>query len=450
MILQKHRPVNRLGGTVRGVTALGRKDAKRMRQFNFRKYCYVFLWLALVLTVGIVWFFGGKSGETPPEIPAESGLESSGGPSTTPLPADQTLTPPQETEELAGVWVPYMSLNTEEKTQEAFESNYKRIADSAKAKGINALFVHVRAFSDALYPSEYFPWSHVLTGEQGKDPGYDPLAFMVEYAHEQGMEFHAWINPLRVKTDQTPAALSGENPYSQLAADYPYYFMEYGGGVYLNPAHAYVRSLIADGAAEIVRGYQVDGIHFDDYFYPSQEEQLDSDSYALYVQNVETPLPLEEWRTANINAMVAEVYRKIKQENPEVSFGISPQGNIQNDENMGADVKAWCAVPGYLDYICPQLYYSFENAALGYVQALEEWMALPRHEGLEVYAGLALYKAGTDADDGTWLSSGDNIARQIDAAREARCAGVVLYSSDYLDREETGEEVKNAMAALTG
>ena len=151
-----------------------------------------------------------------------------------------------------------------------------------------------------------------------------------------------------------------------------------------------------------------------------------------------------------MSALVAEVYEKVKQANSGTVFGISPQGNIPNDEAMGADVKNWCAVQGYVDYICPQLYYSFENKALGYSEALEEWMALPKHGGLKVYAGLALYKAGSDADEGTWQMDSDIISRQIEAAREVQCSGVILYSSDYLDAEQTQKEVENAMAVLAG
>ena len=420
-----------------------------MGKFNLKKYNYVILWLSLVLTVGIVWLFG--KGLPKGNAPANSAPLSSVS-SSAPAPAESILNlPAEETREqtlLSGDWVPYMSLSTAEHTQAAFEENFKKIADSAREKGINALFVHVRPFCDALYPSKLYPWSHILTGEQGKDPGFDPLAFMVEYAHSQGMEFHAWLNPLRVKTPETPAELGAENPYTLLGEESPYYFMEYGGGIYLDPAYPYVRGMIADGAAEIVENYEVDGIHFDDYFYPSEEEELDREAYELYTQSVEEPLPLLEWRQANVSAMVQEVYEKVKKANPKAVFGISPQGNLENDKNMGADVKAWCAVPGYLDYICPQLYYSFENPALGYSQALEEWTSLTRHDGLKLYAGLALYKAGSDADSGTWQLSGDIIKRQIEEAKAAQCSGILLYSSDYLDTEQTAQEVQNAVEVL--
>lgn len=407
-----------------------------MGRFHLRKYCYLVLWAALLAAVAGVWFFG-RGPEPPPEEGASPSPQASAAPST-----------PEEAGALVGVWVPYFSLDTAEHTQEAFEENYRQIAQTAQEKGINAMFVHVRPFSDALYPSQYYPWSHILTGTQGQDPGFDPLEFMIETAHSLGMEFHAWLNPLRVKTAETPAALAENNPYVQLGEEYPQYFMEYGGGVYLNPAYPAMRTLIADGAAEIAENYEVDGIHFDDYFYPAEDPALDSAAYEAYAQSVEEPLPLLEWRAANINAMVAQVYESIKAVKPGVVFGISPQGNMQNDEAMGADVATWAAVPGYVDYLAPQLYYSFENEALPYQQALEEWAALPRHQGLELYAGLALYKAGTDADGGTWLLRDNIIALQAEAALNGGYQGVILYSSEYLEAEQAAKEVENAAALL--
>ena len=410
-----------------------------MRKLHLRKYCYLVLWAALLAAVAGVWLFGGE------RAVKESGQASS---SAVPSASPASQTGEAEEETLVGVWVPYFSLDTAEHTQEAFEEHYRQIAQTAQEKGINAMFVHVRPFSDALYPSAYYPWSHILTGTQGRDPGYDPLQFMIDTTHQLGMEFHAWINPLRVKTAETPGVLADNNPYGTLGAESPGYFMEYDGGVYLNPAYPAVRSLIAGGAAEIAQNYDVDGIHFDDYFYPSEDASLDSAAYEAYTQTVEQPLPLLEWRAANINAMVAQVYESVKAAREEVVFGISPQGNIQNDEVMGADVKTWAAVPGYVDYLAPQLYFSFENQALPYQQALEEWAALPRHQGLKLYAGLALYKAGTDADGGTWLTRDNIIALQAEAALNAGYQGVILYSSEYLDAAQAAKELENAMAVL--
>lgn len=412
---------------------------------KFLKYAVV--WLALAGAVCAVWLLsppkGGVSQPQASPIPQPTVSEA------TPTPAETSLNlpPAASQKELAGVWVPYMSLAVKEHTQEAFEANFKSIADSAREKGLNALFVHVRPFCDALYPSELYPWSHLLTGRQGEDPGFDPLEFMVRYTHEQGMEFHAWINPLRVRTAETPAELASDHPYTALSGEYPCYFMEWEGGIYWNPAYPYVRTFIARGAAEIAEKYPVDGIHFDDYFYPAGDASLDGEAYGLYQESVSEPLPLEEWRAANIDAMVAEVYDRIKAASPEVEFGISPQGNMDNDWGMGADIAAWCAMPGYLDYICPQLYYAFENPVLSYTEALEEWRSLYKHEDLKLYVGLALYKAG-DGEQGENWSGGDIISRQIEAARAVDCNGVVLYSASYLDAGQTQEEMRRAVETL--
>ena len=140
-------------------------------------------------------------------------------------------------------------------------------------------------FVDALYPSERYPWSHILTGTQGKDPGYDPLAIMVELSHTAGMQLHAWINPLRVRTSATPAALAENNPASQWkqSPDQADWTVETDTGLYMNPAYAEVRQYIMDGAAEIAANYAVDGIQFDDYFYPTQDASFDETAYAAYV-----------------------------------------------------------------------------------------------------------------------------------------------------------------------
>lgn len=409
-----------------------------MHNKTLRRLGHLAAWLMLAASVGAAWLLGQARPSSLPSL--------SSSPSQSPTESLAPSPQPAKSQELAGVWVPYMALAANG-TQEGFEDNFRGIADSAKEKGLNALFVHVRPFCDALYPSQLYPWSHLLTGEQGKDPGFDPLAFMVEYTHSLGMEFHAWINPLRVKTSQTPSALAPDSPYIQLKDDYPYYFMEWEGGVYLNPAYPYVRTLIAQGAAEIVENYPVDGVHFDDYFYPAQDESLDSQAYALYTQTVGTPLSLGDWRSANIDAMVAEVYHRVKAASSQAVFGISPQGNLANDAEMGADVAAWCAVPGYLDYICPQLYYGFENPALSYTEALDDWVGLTRHENLKLYAGLALYKAGSGEEDGAW-DQADMISRQITAAREAECSGIVLYSSAYLDTQQTQAALSQAVETL--
>lgn len=149
-----------------------------------------------------------------------------------------------------------------------------------------------------------------------------------------------------------------------------------------------------------------------------------------------------------MNALIAAVYRRVKEANENVQFGISPQGNLENNEMINADVYTWCAQEGYIDYVCPQLYYSFENEALPFETALQNWCALKRLPSIKLYIGLAVYKAGTDADNGTWLNTTDTLAKQIDRAKEAGADGVVLYAVDHLTGENAKAEMANAVPEL--
>jgi len=381
---------------------------------------YILLW---ILLAGVV--FGLSKLEAAEEIPE---------PTSSPSPRAETATTevilPEESE-LVGLWVPYFELQAED--EEEFRENFTAMVTKAEKVGVNALFVHVRAFCDALYESEIYPTSHLIGGEQGAEYGFDPLKFMVEASHEKGMEFHAWINPLRVAGKETPGDFSTDSIYSSLKDSCPYYFIETESGIYLDPAYSYVRQIVAAGAEEIAENYEVDGIHFDDYFYPSDMGNQDELAYMSYLDMAVVPLPVEDWRIANINTMVSETYRAIKKVNPEISFGISPQGNIGNNAALGADVEAWCAVPGYVDYICPQIYFSFENEALGFEECLDSWTSMEKHENLKIYIGLALYKAGTDSDGGTWSEDRSEILEQKKKVKKAKADGVVYFDSSDID-----------------
>ncbi len=381
---------------------------------------YILLWLLLA---GVV--FGLSKLEA-----AEKTTE----PTSSPSPQAETATTevilPEESE-LVGLWVPYFELQAED--EEEFRENFTAVVTKAEKAGVNALFVHVRAFCDALYESEIYPPSHLIGGEQGAEFSFDPLKFMVEASHEKGMEFHAWINPLRVAGKETPGDFSTDSIYSSLRDSCPYYFIETESGIYLDPAYSYVRQIVAAGAEEIAENYEVDGIHFDDYFYPSDMGNQDELAYMSYLDMAVVPLPVEDWRIANINTMVSETYRAIKKVDPEISFGISPQGNIGNNAALGADVEAWCAVPGYVDYICPQIYFSFENEALGFEDCLDSWISMEKHETLKIYIGLALYKVGTDSDGGTWSEDSSEILEQKKKVKKAKADGVVYFDSSDID-----------------
>lgn len=356
--------------------------------------------------------------------------------------------------EMKAVWVPFMSLvaDDDKYSEEKFKEKFDKIVATSVENKMNTLIVHVRPYGDALYKSKYYPWSHILTGTQGKDPGFDPLEYMLNKTHEEGLEFHAWINPLRIKSADTPKKLSADNLYNVWKkSDISDNTLEWEDSIYLNPAKDEVRKVIIDGVEEIIRNYAVDGIHFDDYFYPTTESEFDADSYNEYISTLDeecVPLTLLEWRSANINKIISGVYSRIKNLTSNVAFGVSPQGNINNDLEMGADVYSWCQTKGYIDYICPQIYVNFEHALLPYDNTANEWRELITNDDIKYYIGLAVYKAGSEEDEQTWLNADDILKKQVEFGREAGADGFMLYSWDYLDNEQTAKEIENVMAVF--
>ncbi len=363
----------------------------------------------------------------------------------------------KENEEMKAVWVPFMALEDKNGnyTEAEFKSRFDNILADSKNHGINTMVVHVRPFGDALYKSNLFPWSHILSGTQGNDPGFDPLEYMIEKTHNENMAFHAWINPLRIQSNNTPSILCESNLYNKWKTDSDSsndnWVLDSNGNKYFNPYYPEVRKVIIDGVKEIVENYDVDGIHFDDYFYPTDNYDLDKVSYNEYTSKIgENAIALsqDQWRIANINTLVSGVYSEIKNIDPSVQFGISPQANISNDLKMSADVYSWGSKSGYVDYLCPQLYVNFDHPALPYNKAADMWKNLITNENVKYYIGLGLYKAGSSADNGTWQNSNNIIQKEIEYGRNLNCDGFMLYSWEFLSNNQTSQEVSNAMKIL--
>lgn len=352
------------------------------------------------------------------------------------------------TEEMKGIWVTYMDLDMQstDKSYDTFKSKFKKIANTSKEKGFNSLIVQVRPFCDALYKSSYFPYSHILTGEQGKNPNYDPLKFMCKYTHKLGMKIHAWVNPYRIKTTSTPSVLHKSSPYIKNKN----LGVKTDTGIYFNPALQEAREIIESGIKEIVENYDVDGIQFDDYFYPTQDESFDKKEYTAYTKTVGAgkALSLSQWRIANVNLLIAEVYNIIHSTKDNIQFGISPQGNIDNDYNMYADVKNWCKKYGYIDYICPQLYYSIKSPILSFPDALNQWTQLKYNKNVKLYIGIAGYKIGTNDDEGTWKLSDKILKNEVELLRKKGASGVIFYSYSNLNSKVTAKEINNLTKVL--
>lgn len=356
----------------------------------------------------------------------------------------------RSTKEMRGVWVSYIELdmqNESDKSESAFREKFKDIAITSKNAGFNTLIVQVRPFCDALYKSAYFPYSHILSGEQGVSPDYDALKVMCEVCSQLDLDIHAWVNPYRISTDSTPQVLSENNPYvidNELGE-------EIENGIFLNPANKMARKLIIDGVTEIVKNYDVDGIQFDDYFYPTQDSEFDDEEYAEYVDTVGAMncMSVDNWRLANVNTLICDTYRAIHKISDDVEFGISPQGNIDNNAKIYADVKSWCICKGFVDYICPQLYYSLENPALTFENSLNSWASLDINKKVKLYVGLAGYKANTDSDEGTWLYSDNVLSKEYKIAMQnEKVSGIMLYSYSALEDENASAEISNLTNAI--
>ncbi len=351
--------------------------------------------------------------------------------------------PKNEEKSMRGVWISYIDLKMglNPNPEDAFKRKFDNMVKNAKENKINTLFVHVRPFGDAFYPSKLFPWSHCLTGEQGKDPEFDPLQYMVQKTHQEGLEFHAWINPFRISINNVPDKLSDSNPYNYL--NNKKYFIEYSGGICYNPAYKKVQNLIIKGIEEIIKNYEVDGIHFDDYFYPTSDDATAKDiAYKNYCEKG-GKMGIHQWRMKNINAFIKKTYKSIKDINPKVEFGISPSGVTKNCYSMGADVKTWCEKEGYIDYICPQIYWSLDFDVKPFEETAKEWKNLIKNQNINLYCGLALYKAGTEADNGTWKNKNDVLAEEFKISKKLKYDGVVLYSYGQLCSTQTAREIQN-------
>lgn len=339
-------------------------------------------------------------------------------------------------DEVRAVWMSYITLDPmiRNKNKAEFTSNIDRAFAQIAAFGLNTVYVQVRPFGDALYKSDYFPWSSYLTGTEGQNPGYDPLSIMCSLADSHGLRIEAWINPYRVRTDSS-RAMSADNPAKKWLEAGNGAALKWKNGVYYNPGSTQARKLIVNGVREIVANYDVDGIHFDDYFYPTTDMSFDSETYRASGSS----LSQADWRRENVNILLREVYAAIKQIDSGCLFGVSPQANNKNNYDVQfADCAKWLANTGYLDYICPQVYFGFENSSYPYADTVDSWNRMIRTSGVDLYVGIAVYKLGqTDQWAGSgkneWLDTTDILARMVETAREAsHYQGVAFYSYEGL------------------
>lgn len=320
-----------------------------------------------------------------------------------------------EEDEVRAVWVSfyeYKGAGLKNKSESVFRQNADKMFRNIRDNGCNTVYFHVRAFDDAIWPSENFGFSTYM----GNEPEYDPLAILVETSHKYGISFHAWMNPYRITQKK----------------------------VY-DPSMPSTNSRILLAVREVIDNYPVDGIHFDDYFYPSKGHK----QYAKYASLS------KEIKMVYTNAMVQSVYQMVKEKSPALQFGISPAGNVEYCESIGADVKTWMSAPGYVDYIVPQIYWSNSYKLGGkmtklFDQRMSQWKRL-NTANIKMYIGLGLYRGGMkDSLDRGWRKSSKVVASQISKTRRsAKVSGYSLFSYESLYKSSCRKEVKNMLTRIS-
>ena len=304
------------------------------------------------------------------------------------------------------------------RTAANFRTYFTGVVKKGKSLGMNRVIVQVRPFGDAIYKSKYFPWSKYISGKQGRNPGFDPLKIMVEVAHDNDMKIEAWVNPYRVTTGSTNYKKLAKNNQARkwhAKKSTRRNVLSYGGSLYYNPSKKAVRTLITNGVKEIVQNYDVDGIHMDDYFYPSFTK------------------------------------RNVKK----ASYGISPAGNIDNltsKYSYYVDIYKWLNSTEYVDYICPQVYWGFKHPTAKFNKVTDRWIKAAKSKKVKLYIGIAVYRAGHNvgqnrAERKEWKSDTKVLKKQVQYARKNHVDGFAFF--DYQDlKSKTSAKAVNQLKTV--
>lgn len=399
--------------------------------------------LCLLVLLGLIFFSGHQSYADGPLEP----LYVNGSPITYFETSDPVMTPSTYTErnsEFRGVWVATVyNLNIPLATSEAqYKLAYSNLLDSIENRNMNAIIFQVRPMNDAFYDSAYAPWSKYLTGTEGEDPGWDVMQYFVDEAHARGIEFHAWMNPYRVTStggDKT-TLLNALHPENFARLNPSLVIPDDDGKLILNPGEPNVKNYIRNVVTEIMDLYDVDGIHFDDYFYPYAGLSSDSATYDAYKLPGQT---LGDWRRENVNDVIHGVKDDVDLFNStngaHVRFGVSPfgiwkTGGLDGSNTASyasesyydqfADSKKWVE-EGWLHYICPQVYWNFGGSAAPYADVVDWWAETVRGTGVDLIIGMGIYKTEYDVTE---------FYHQLKYnQKHPEIVGSALYSAAYLN-----------------
>ncbi|HSN59621.1 MAG TPA: family 10 glycosylhydrolase [Ferruginibacter sp.] len=352
-------------------------------------------------------------------------------------------------EELRAVWVATVS-NIDFPSKPTISSDIQKqefikLLDMHQKNGMNAVVVQIRPATDAFYPSPLEPWSQWLTGVQGQPPVpyYDPLQFMITETHKRKMEFHAWMNPYRAVFNINNASIAP----THITRIHPEWFLTYGDKKYFDPGNKDVQKFVTAVVKDVVERYDINAIHFDDYFYPYRiagKEFPDETSFKKFGNG----LNKDDWRRSNTDSIIVSLSRVIKQENKNCQFGISPFGvwrNLDQDprgsdtkagqtnyDDLYADILLWLK-NGWIDYVTPQLYWEIGHKLADYNTLIEWWSK--NTYGKNCYIGMGIYRAGSNE---AWRDK-TQLPRQIQKLRNTpNINGMMFFSSKTFEKNPNG------------
>ncbi len=360
-------------------------------------------------------------------------------------------------DDMKAVWLSQFDLNAiyTNNGSQRDESDYRKrivtVIDNMQKCGFNTLIVQTRPYADSFYPSEICPPSKYVTGSYSKGFTYDPIKILIEEAHKKTLSVHGWINPLRAMTPTEINGISNEYKIKKWYLDSTkngLYVVEVNKRLYLNPAYEDVRRLVVDGVDEMLKLYDFDGVHMDDYFYPTTDTSFDQKAYDDYKADGGR-LSLKNFRYDVLNILVKDLYNKVKEYDNALLFGISPQGNMSNATDVTlADIKTWCSVDGYIDYICPQIYFGFEHQTQAFDKVCLQWQNIIKTPKVKLIIGMTLGKALSKTDQ--WAGSGKNEwAENNDILKRCleytltldKCTGAAFFCYQYFYEPASETEV---------
>lgn len=342
-------------------------------------------------------------------------------------------------------WLSYLEWNPQRLSNESeYRAFIKELLSVPAHIGATDLFLQVRAFADAIYPSAYFDSSAWIVRQRGDALPFDYLKVILDEADAVHLRVHAWINPYRVLSDRKQIQTIGASSAIGKLLQYKERdcFLETESGLYLQPAATEAQALILDGVRELLRRYPLAGIHLDDYFYPPDVNDEDNEMYEQYL-DAGGKLNKHDWRCAQVNALLQSLYSIIHADGADRVLSVSPGGDIEKNEAVHcADVRLWCKKSGYCDWIVPQLYYGFENQALPFRQTAKAWLLIRKASSVKLIGGLAVYKIGKpdqwagERGKLEWQENPFLIAKQAKVLRRLGYDGCSLYSAQFVNFQE--------------